>query len=412
MEDVAPTAIRTDDGLNNNENNNEINNNNNNADNQNRDNPFQFIKTKDFNYSYQNKSFIISIKLSSDKKYIYIKINENNNLIYYFEIKMTYDELKIFDKIFKICDNLEEAYETMIVIFNYEKNSIKEITGNKLVLSIFILSLDKTYREKNLELIKKFQNKENLIDNLIMQIGELKETNQNLEKEIKQIKSENAKIKENFINFKKEITKDVNELKNKITSLEKNSPSMHSKIIKKNDEFDFVIERLKRVNLNENQNENQNNEIKYFENIEFLLLYRASKDGDRSKIFHEKCDKVKNTLTIVKTKKGLRFGGFTSQTWDGDGDDKKDINAFCFSLDRKKIYNSIKGKNAIYADPGYGPAFENCIFEIKDQCFTHGGFCSDESDKYFDNHENKCEINNGEDQFEVEDVEVFNVLFE
>lgn len=411
MEDVAPTAMGTPDNLNNNininENNNEANNSNNNDEDR---EPLQFIKTKDFKYSYQNKSFIISIKLTSNKKYLYMQINEDKNMIYYFEIKMTYDELKKFDKIFKTCDNLEEAYETMIVIFSSEKHMIKEISRNKLIISIFILSLDKSYREKNLELIKKFQNKDNLIDNLTMQIGELKDNINNLHNEIKEIKSEKVKIIDNFNKFKNDIAQEINELKNKITILEQKLPSIHSKIVKKSEEIDFVIERLKKVNLNEN--ENHNNEIQNFDNIELLLLYRASTHGDDSKIFHAKCDKFKNTLVIVKTKKGLRFGGFTAQTWDGKSVDKKDINAFCFSLDRKKIYNSIKGKNAIFADPDFGPAFENCIFEIKDKCFEYGGLCSDESNKYFDNHEIKCEINNGEEQFEVEEVEVFHVLFE
>ena len=58
----------------------------------------------------------------------------------------------------------------------------------------------------------------------------------------------------------------------------------------------------------------------------------------------------RNTLTIIKTKEGLIFGGFTSQTWEGNDFDKEDENAFCFSVDNKKIYNCIKGKKAIYGE--------------------------------------------------------------
>ena len=146
-------------------------------------------------------------------------------------------------------------------------------------------------------------------------------------------------------------------------------------------------------------------------NITLYLLYRASIDGDLASDFHSKCDKAKNTLVLVKTKKGLRFGGFTSETWQGKDVDKMDEKAFCFSLDKMKIYNCIKDKRAIFASIYSGPAFENCIFQIKDKCFEEGGECSDDIQNNFDNQEMKYEINNGEELFEVEDVEVFKVDF-
>ena len=76
-----------------------------------------------------------------------------------------------------------------------------------------------------------------------------------------------------------------------------------------------------------------------------------------------------------------------------------------------KIYNSVKGKSAIFASPHSGPAFENCIFEIKDKCFENGGACSDDSQNFFDNQEKQNEINDGDEQFYVNDVEVFSVSF-
>ena len=131
-----------------------------------------------------------------------------------------------------------------------------------------------------------------------------------------------------------------------------------------------------------------------------------------AKDFHSRCDGHKNTLVLVETKEKLRFGGFTTETWEGNVIDKKDENAFCFSLDKMKIYNSIKGRAAIFSSPTSGPAFENCIFEIKDNCFESGGICSDENKNYYDNQEIRCEINNGKEEFEVKDVEVFEVNYE
>ena len=39
------------------------------------------------------------------------------------------------------------------------------------------------------------------------------------------------------------------------------------------------------------------------------MLYKATVDGDNSQTFHNKCDNKGATLTIVKSKKGRRFGG-------------------------------------------------------------------------------------------------------
>ena len=401
MEDVAPTPMRTPDDE-------DLNNDTNNFSGGDKNSIPSFIKKTDFKILYQNRIFIISISLTSDKKHLYIQAREENNNIFFFEKRMTSDELKIFDKLFRMCDNLEEAYSNMITIFNNEKNCVKGINDSKLFITISVLNLDGSFREKNLELLKKMTNKEQVAENLYQKYLELKVNNIKLEQELKNTKEENEKIKENFQNFKNEITQEISELKNRIKNLESKSSMLKSKIFKKKEDLDFLIERLKKVDLNDNVIKEENENI----SITLNLLYRASRDGDESKQFHSKCDNFKNTLVVVKTKKGLRFEGFTSETCNGNGIDKKDKNAFCFSIDKKKIYNSIQDKNAIFACPDFGPAFENCIFEIKDKCFEFGGLCSDESQNYFDNHESVCEINNGEEQFDVEDIEVFLVLFE
>ena len=67
------------------------------------------------------------------------------------------------------------------------------------------------------------------------------------------------------------------------------------------------------------------------------LLFRATRDTDNCLIFHKKCDNIKDTLTLVKTKTGNIFGGYASETWNGNNY-KKDDEAFCFSIDLKKVY--------------------------------------------------------------------------
>ena len=59
-------------------------------------------------------------------------------------------------------------------------------------------------------------------------------------------------------------------------------------------------------------------QLKLMAGAKFMLLYRASTDGDKAKIFHQKCDNHNMTLVLVETTKGVRFGGFTMKSWDGN----------------------------------------------------------------------------------------------
>ena len=47
---------------------------------------------------------------------------------------------------------------------------------------------------------------------------------------------------------------------------------------------------------------------------EWLLLYRASRDGFNGSAFHERCDNIGPTVTVVKSGSNV-FGGFTERAW-------------------------------------------------------------------------------------------------
>ena len=99
----------------------------------------------------------------------------------------------------------------------------------------------------------------------------------------------------------------------------------------------------------------------FLDGQKFKLLYRASRDGFEASNFHSKCDNIYKTITIVKSRNGNIFGGYTALFWDQSSGYKTDNNAFIFSL--VNLHNSpIKiacspGQNAIYCSSGYGPTF-------------------------------------------------------
>jgi hypothetical protein len=70
-----------------------------------------------------------------------------------------------------------------------------------------------------------------------------------------------------------------------------------------------------------------------FEDQKWKLIYRASRDGFGAADFHERCDNIQNTLTIIKTKNSSIFGGFSSEKWsDAENKSESEQIAYIFSL--------------------------------------------------------------------------------
>lgn len=145
-------------------------------------------------------------------------------------------------------------------------------------------------------------------------------------------------------------------------------------------------------------------------NVNLNLIYKASADSDKAQAFHLKCDSAKSTLVLVETTDGKRFGGYTSCNWAGNCIDKKDNNAFIFSLDKMKVYEVKRDEDAIGCYPDYGPIFLGCQIRIYDNAFTRGGTTFERDLNY--NTLEDFELNGGIREFGVKDIEVYNVSFE
>ena len=138
------------------------------------------------------------------------------------------------------------------------------------------------------------------------------------------------------------------------------------------------------------------------------LLYRCSIDGDSSYIFHEKCDEKGPTITLVKTDKGFRFGGYTSTSWNNIEDFQKDSTAFIFSLNKKQKYNIKNEDETIYGGNNHCHIFGRNEIFIKNNCKTKGGICSNPHNYNFSF---AGELSGGE-KFNVMDYEVFSLINE
>ena len=140
------------------------------------------------------------------------------------------------------------------------------------------------------------------------------------------------------------------------------------------------------------------------------LLYKASADSDRAEVFHDKCDEANNTIVLVETKDGKRFGGYTTKSWKGNCVEKADTDAFIFSFDKMKTYDNIPGDDAIGCYPKFGPIFLGCQIKIFDNAFTKGGTTFEKELNF--NTEEDYELTGGSRTFEVKDIEVYEVIIE
>ena len=140
------------------------------------------------------------------------------------------------------------------------------------------------------------------------------------------------------------------------------------------------------------------------------LLYKASADSDKASVFHEKCDKAKNSIVLVETTDGMRFGGYTTCSWSGNCVDKNDPEAFIFSFDKMKTYDNIPGDEAIGCYPKFGPIFLGCQIKIFDNAFTKGGTTFEKELNF--NTEEDYELTGGKRTFKVKDIEVYEVIIE
>ena len=329
-------------------------------------------------YELQNISIVFSmyktlkeiIAFLKDLKY---EIEEKNeNLVIKFNIFMPNGKNKLIGIELKKC-----MRETNFII-NYLLEKIKSLEVN-------IKNSEEDYKIEKIKNESEIRGLKEIISKNQSEIKNLKENNLN-------IKNENKKLWEEIDRLKK-YHAIPNQKENKISNCD-------SKIIESKDSISFILDYIK-----------QNDKTFNFNNIK--LLFRGSRDGERTKTCHELCDNKQNVLIIMKSETGYIFGGYSKVGFkvNNNFDYKIDNNCFLFSLNLNKIYPVIKDKKVICH-----------IEETKGLCFYsslsfYDYFMSKKQNKimsdiknYFNNFENIYEINGGEKFFKCNELEVFQLL--
>ena len=140
------------------------------------------------------------------------------------------------------------------------------------------------------------------------------------------------------------------------------------------------------------------------------LLFRKSRDGSTPNVFHNKCDNKGITIVFIETTKGYKFGGYTELQWDKSGTGKKDKSTFIFSFNNKQKYTARNNKNSIGCHSSEGPRFgSNSHPEI----YLYNNLNKGQS--YDNNTYNTFllgrKLTNGEEYWDVKELEVFKIIY-
>ena len=357
-----------------------------------------------------------------------------------------------------ILKNENENYKNQITNFQNENKGLEELQEENESLRNQIDSLNKDIEavdNQNNEIRKMYEELDNENNNYKNQNEELQNENNNYKNQNEELRKENdmlrAQIEELNNNFTL-INNELENIKNENTLFKKDIEEQHknnmneeliNKMIEENnmlkakaEENDALKKQIEELQMQiqngqeKQEEEDQDKEVKGeiihdIKELEMItkkinknedkriiinLLYKASVDGDKAAEFHEKCDQAQNTIVLVETKNGKRFGGFTTCSWSGNCVDKNDPEAFIFSFDKMKTYDNIPGDEAIGCYPKFGPIFLGCQIKIFDNAFTKGGTTYEKELNF--NTEEDYELTGGDRVFEVKDIEVYEVILE
>ena len=302
----------------------------------------------------ENTNFNFDISIGNDTINISLKPMDKE-IPFYYNYESTLEDLGKTNKIFAVFNNLEEVKKFLYFFVSKKENiKINEENDKKIIIQINYL------------------------------LGPI---NKSLE-----------------ITFEKKITDD----KKMITYLTKllNVYKMNSNIAQYDSKLITNISQLELIKTG----------IKNYDNskkIKLSLLFRASRDGDTIKAFHDRVDGISPTISLIETKTNYIFGGFTDHAWDSKSGCVNTNNTFMFSFNKKKIYI---GKNGgyIHCDNDYGPWFCGGAGVYGDNYFkTNNSYEWELKSNIvcFDGFTEEFELVGGVKNFMVNEVEVFKVEY-
>jgi hypothetical protein len=319
------------------------------------------------------------------------------------------NESKELEKIFtkKLEDNINYIREEC----DRRNNGILNENDNKMKMLVERISNDNFAFQEKIELINKdisqFNQKNN--DLLIKQIR--------LESNVNELSIEKDKMYEIISSLK---NNSIQEALNKLSILEEVTKSITNEISELSKPLIQSSKENKKALFAETiRNHPLLKDLVFSRKL--TLIYKASENGFSANKFHELCDGIKNTITVVQSENGNIFGGYSPIAWNksqkGYG---KDISkkGFLFSITNSTKHLQFNhDQKSIYSDPDCGPTFGSGYdLHISNECNNNNSSFSRLGNTYKIKEGAKVETDDsktylaGSSNFKVVEYEVYKII--
>ena len=292
------------------------------------------LKTQNIFDIITNKNNSYKIIFNNFSNFIQIKTNFEKDLAKKEFIKNYFLEDLKSNKYFSIFDSVDEIYDQIILDLNNSGKKIIEEENNTIAVIIPVNNIK--IKQIEFTLAEKIKTDKDLIQDLFVELNNLKQKfdklenenidirneNKNMRNEINELKEENKKLNEKINSF-------INSKNNTLDNFNQNDLLNKSSILKSNIDGVNKISNWIKAKIKKNS-------------ISFNLVFNMKENGDKGTDFHKYCDNKGATLILVKSKRNNIFGGFTPLDWGKDKEPRpKDYSnqTFIFSLNRNKVFD-------------------------------------------------------------------------
>jgi hypothetical protein len=94
------------------------------------------------------------------------------------------------------------------------------------------------------------------------------------------------------------------------------------------------------------------------EGVSLKRIYLMTRNGARSLDFHQKVDGKGPVVVLIKTSKGVIFGGYTEVGFTGSNSYKRDDKCVLMNIDTKFTQRIVGSHWAVEDFPEWGPRFD------------------------------------------------------
>ena len=347
--------------------------------------------------------------------------------------------IRISDKINKGIKSFEkEQNKNMIKVLSYVSKMNTNKKDSNSILVTLMKNIDMNFQEDecNIKYEEYFFNGFEKPNNI--QIKDIKPDSVKVYCDIESINNNIDKNKLKYLlnirnKTKEEKFKQIKEIKQKeflINKLDKNSDyeikidTIYDNLIGSTVYKSFKTENLiiDSIILSESKREKEFLEkiYEWIGKAKYELLYRGSRDGSTSDIFHAKCDDKGPTLVLYKNNIGNIFGGYSSISWKNDGGTQFAKDSFIFTLtnifniEPTKFFDKNTNKN-VHHKLDYGPSFGENNSDIS----IFDNYLQKDSESRFPEQYNDTtskgksiftgDINTDNRNFKIKEIEVFKV---